>query len=236
MFQMASSTIATSKHEKQFPHSVMVCEGNIYHLINPIETNGEHKFVQVCTIDGQEQQLATRIRNFRDHCQTAYKRRSANERLLEGIVKEIQQVMHEHNDHVTSVVAMHETLKNPALGGRDVVKHVFEQKVECVEEDPKTGQRDSGTAGQRDRNVYNRNVYNKPRTTSEVMRVVDDRAPPEHQLVLLAKNRGGSRQPVRVRAADGSRRKPTAPSGSRTSSTRRCSSRIRSRLPTWTMK
>ena len=250
MFQMASSTIATSKHEKQFPHSVMVCEGNIYHLINPIETNGEHKFVQVYTIDGQEQRLATRIRNFRDHCQTAYKGRSANERLLEGIVKEIQQVMHEHNDHVTSVVAMHETLKNPALGGRDVVKHVFEQKVECVEEDPKTGQRDSGTAGQRDsgtagqrdsgtagqrdsgtagqrdsgtagqrdsgtagqrdRNVYNRNVYNKPRTTSEVMRVVDDRAPPEHQLVLLAKNRGGVPSTC---ACSGRRRKPTEADG-----------------------
>ncbi|MCP4744155.1 MAG: hypothetical protein GY871_18305, partial [Actinomycetales bacterium] len=29
MFQMASSTISTSKHEEKYPHSVMVCEGNI---------------------------------------------------------------------------------------------------------------------------------------------------------------------------------------------------------------
>ena len=64
--------------------------------------------------------------------------------------------MHEHNDHVKSVVAMHETLKNPALGGRDVIKYVFEQKVEYVEEDPKTGQRD--------RNVYNKCTNRFPKS------------------------------------------------------------------------
>ena len=37
MFQMASSTISTSEHDKRYPHSVMVCEGNIYH---PIKAQG----------------------------------------------------------------------------------------------------------------------------------------------------------------------------------------------------
>ena len=187
MFQMASSTISTSEHDKRYPHSVMVCEGNIYHLINPIETNqgSEHKFVQVYTIDGQENELATKIRNLQEHGQTTQKRRIDDERLLEEIARTIQQVLHEENDHVKDVLTMHETLKGPELEGRDVVKYVFEQKVEFLEEDPSTGQRD-------------RNVYNKPRTTSEVMKVVDDRAPPEQQLVLMARNRGspGVGQPI----------------------------------------
>ncbi len=42
------------------------------------------------------------------------------------------------------------------------------------------------------------------------MRVVDDRAPPEHQLVLLAKNRGGVPSTC---ACSGRRRKPTEADG-----------------------
>jgi hypothetical protein len=102
MFQMASSTISTSEHDKRYPHSVMVCEGNIYHLINPIETNqgSEHKFVQVYTIDGQENELAARIRNLQEHGQATQKRRIGDKRLLEEIARTIQYVLHENNDHV----------------------------------------------------------------------------------------------------------------------------------------
>ena len=56
---MASST-ASIKYQNQ--PSMMVAQGNIYHLLNPIETTKGSQYVQLYMMDDQEKELAERLK------------------------------------------------------------------------------------------------------------------------------------------------------------------------------
>jgi len=170
--QMASST-ASIKHKKG--PSMMVAEGNIYHLLNPIETAEDPQYVQLYTIDDQEKELAERLKRMKENAdESSYCQRPRTEHArLHRMLGELQAMLHECNSFVKVFQSVHERVAEQDEG--DVV----EFEVKYIENDTK--------------------VYNKPQA-SELMVVVDDheRSKEKRGLRLLARNRVNCKKAVTI--------------------------------------
>ena len=114
--QMASST-ASIEHKKG--PGMMVAEGNIYHLLNPIETSADPQYVQLYMIDDQEKELAERLRRINESGdQNGRHQRSQTENVRLGqMVGELQAVLHRCNPYVKEFKSMCEKLADHEEGG-----------------------------------------------------------------------------------------------------------------------
>jgi len=167
--QMASTT-ANVRHTRG--RSMMVAEGNIYHLLNPLESSRDPQYVQLYMMDDQEKELSERVKKMG---RNDPERKAESASLME-MVGDLQDMLHTCNAYVKEFKSVEEQLRDST--DDDVLE--FEVKyMETDSKDPK--------------------VYNKPQA-SEVMVVVDDKEDPKEKrgLRLLARNRVDCKKPTTI--------------------------------------
>eukprot|EP00889_Picochlorum_renovo_P007393 jgi/Picre1/34423/NNA_001892.t1 len=171
--QMASST-SNVVHTPGV--SMMVAQGSIYHLLNPIETSQDPQYVQIYMMDDQEEELACRIRKMNESSdpERQHPERREETEAVRRIVGELQSMLHTCNPYVEQFKLVEEQLQEQT---KDDVMEFEVDFIEAASNDP--------------------HVYNKPHA-SEVMAVVDDREDPKEKrgLRLLARNRVDCKKPV----------------------------------------
>eukprot|EP00889_Picochlorum_renovo_P006380 jgi/Picre1/33410/NNA_008734.t1 len=174
--QMASST-SNVMHTPGV--SMMVAQGSIYHLLNPIETSQDPQYVQIYMMDDQEEELACRIRKMNENSdpERQHPERREETEAVRRIVGELQSMLHTCNPYVEQFKLVEEQLQEQS---KDDVMEFEVDFIEAASNDP--------------------HVYNKPHA-SEVMAVVDDREDPKEKrgLRLLARNRVDCKKPVIIR-------------------------------------
>ena len=173
--QMASST-SNVVHTPGV--SMMVAQGSIYHLLNPLETSQDPQYVQIYMMDDQEEELACRIRKMNESSDPGrhHPERREETEAVRRIVGELQTMLHTYNPYVEQFKLVEEQLQDQT---KDDVLEFEVDFIEAASNDP--------------------HVYNKPHA-SEVMAVVDDREDPKEKrgLRLLARNRVDCRKPVTI--------------------------------------
>eukprot|EP00889_Picochlorum_renovo_P007403 jgi/Picre1/34433/NNA_001901.t1 len=156
--------------------SMMVAQGSIYHLLNPIETSQDPQYVQIYMMDDQEEELACRIRKMNENSdpERQHPERREEKEAVRRIVGELQTMLHTCNPYVEQFKLVEEQLQEQT---KDDVMEFEVDFIEAASNDP--------------------HVYNKPHA-SEVMAVVDDREDPKEKrgLRLLARNRVDCKKPV----------------------------------------
>eukprot|EP00889_Picochlorum_renovo_P006425 jgi/Picre1/33455/NNA_008779.t1 len=171
--QMASST-SNVVHTPGV--SMMVAQGSIYHLLNPIETSQDPQYVQIYMMDDQEEKLACRIKKMNENSdpERQHQERREETEAVRRIVGELQSMLHTCNPYVEQFKLVEEQLQEQT---KDDVMEFEVDFIEAASNDP--------------------HVYNKPHA-SEVMAVVDDREDPKEKrgLRLLARNRVDCKKPV----------------------------------------
>ena len=170
--QMASST---AKVRDRGGPGMMVAEGNIYHLMNPLETSEDPQYVQLYMIDDQAEELAARIKRLelKKNPKRHHRQRERERKHVEGILGMLQDTFHTCNPYVREFKSVFEQVRE----NREAPLLDFE--VKFIEND--------------------RKVYNEPQA-SEVMAVVDDKedAKEKRGLRLLARNRVNCKKPVTI--------------------------------------
>ena len=128
--QMASST-ASVKHTPG--PSMMVAEGNIYHLLNPLEASGDPQYVQLYMMDDREKELAKRITKMdenndvgRYHPQPRTERDSVRQ-----MVGDLQGMLHTCNPYIKEFKSVQEHLRD------NTDDEVVAFEVNYIETDPK---------------------------------------------------------------------------------------------------
>jgi hypothetical protein len=130
---MASST-ANVKHTTG--PSMMVAEGNIYHLFNPLEAARDPQYVQLYMMDDQEKELAQRINRMKEKSEPdrSHPQRKAEVDSFNKIVGDLQDMLHTCNPYVKEFKFVEEQLRENT--NDDVLE--FEVKyMETDSKDPK---------------------------------------------------------------------------------------------------